>query len=113
MKTLKTFENFNSSSSADEYIKSVLSKLGLKYNENFHDDDAGGDVHGAEIKLDDEYFIFYIFASHPDKESATYHITYYIDGELIDDFSTPDLEGSLTSLINPSEETSYIKNEKV
>ena len=102
MKILKTFENYLNSSSADEYIKSVLSKFGLEYEENVHDD-AGNLCIKADSRLNDEDeafdFIFYIFASHPDKESATYHITFLIDGRIEDNFSTPDLEGSIRSMI--------------
>ena len=102
MKILKTFENYLNSSSADEYIKSVLSKFGLQYEENVHDD-AGNLCIKADSRLNDEDeafdFIFYIFASHPDKESATYHITFLIDGRIEDNFSTPDLEGSIRSMI--------------
>lgn len=101
MKILKTFENFNSSS-ADEYIKSVLSKFGLEYEEDVYDD-AGNLCIKADSRLNDEDeafdFIFYIFASHPDKESATYHITFLIDGRIEDNFSTPDLESSIRSMI--------------
>jgi hypothetical protein len=102
MKTIKTFENFNSSS-ADEYIKSVLSKFGLEYEENVHDD-AGNLCIKAESSLNDEgklsEFIFYIFASHPDKEHATYHITFLVDGRIEDEFSTTDLEVSIEKCIS-------------
>jgi hypothetical protein len=93
MKILKTFENFNSSSS-DEYIKSVLSKFGLEYEEDVHDD-AGNLCTKAEFKNG----IFYIFSTHPDKESATYHIEFLANGRIEDKFSTPDLEGSIRSMI--------------
>ena len=102
MKILKTFENYLNSSSADEYIKSVLSNFGLQYEEDVYDD-AGNLCIKADSRLNDEDeafdFIFYIFASHPDKESATYHITFLIDGRIEDNFSTPDLEGSIRSMI--------------
>ena len=102
MKILKTFESFNSPS-ADEYIKSVLTKFGLEYEENVHDD-AGNLCIKAESRLNDEDevfdFIFYIFASHPDKESANYHITFLIDGRIEDEFSTTDLEGSIEKCIS-------------
>ena len=102
MKIIKTFENFNSSS-ADEYIKSVLSKFGLKYEEGVHDD-SGNLCIKAESRLHDEDevldFIFYICASHPDKESANYYITFLIDGRIEDKFSTTDLEGSIENCIS-------------
>ena len=102
MKIIKTFENFNPSS-ADEYVKSVLSKLGLEYEENVHDDDGNLCIK-AESSLNDEDevfdFIFYIFVSHPDKESASYHITFLIDGRIEDRFSTTDLEGSIEKCIS-------------
>jgi len=96
MKILKTFENFNSSS-ADEYIKSVLSKFGLKYEEDVHDD-AGNLCIKAEF-IDDKTGIFYICASHPDKEHATYHIQFLVNGRIEDEFSTPNLEDSIRSMI--------------
>ena len=96
MKILKTFENFNSPS-ADEYIKSVLTKFGLEYEENVHDD-AGNLCIKAEF-TDDKHGMFYIFSSHPDKENATYHIEFLVNGRIEDKFSTPDLEGSIRSLI--------------
>lgn len=103
MKLIKTFENFSNSSSSDEYIKSVLSNFGLQYEEDVHDD-AGNLCIKADSRLNDEDeafdFIFYIFASHPDKESATYHITFLIDGRIEDNFSTPDLEGSIEQCIS-------------
>ena len=102
MKILKTFENYLNSSSADEYIKSVLSKFGLEYEENVHDD-AGNLCIKADSRLNDEDeafdFIFYIFASHPDKESATYHIQFIVNGRIEDEFSTTNLEGSIRSMI--------------
>jgi hypothetical protein len=97
MKILKTFENFNSSSSADEYIKSVLSKFGLEYEEDVHDD-AGNLCIKAEF-IDDKTGIFYIFASHPDKEHATYHIQFLVNDRIEDEFSTPNLEDSIRSMI--------------
>ena len=101
MKTLKTFENFNSSS-ADEYIKSVLSKFGLEYEEDVYDD-AGNLCIKADSRLHDEDevldFIFYIFASHPNKENSTYHIEFLVNGRIEDKFSTTDLEGSIRSMI--------------
>lgn len=66
MKIIKTYENFNSnSSSADEYIKSVLSKFGLEYEEGVHDDEGNLCIK-AEFN-DDRNGIFYICASHPKK----------------------------------------------
>lgn len=97
MKILKTFENFSNSSSSDEYIKSVLSKFGLEYEEDVHDD-AGNLCIKAEFN-DDKNGIFYIFASHPDKENATYHIQFIVNGRIEDNFSTPDLENSIRSMI--------------
>ena len=96
---LKTFENFNqSSSSADEYIKSVLSKFGLKYEEDVHDDD--GNLCIKSEFTDDKTGIFYIFASHPNKEHATYHITFLLGGRIEDRFSTTDLKGSIEECIS-------------
>ena len=102
MKILKTFENFNSPS-ADEYIKSVLTKFGLEYEEigawhNGHDD-AGNLCIKAEF-TDDKHGMFYIFASHPDKENATYHIEFLVNGRIEDEFSTTDLEGSIEKCIS-------------
>ena len=83
-------------------IKSVLSKFGLEYEENVHDD-AGNLCIKAESRLNDEDevfdFIFYIFASHPDKENATYHIKFLVNGRIEDEFSTPDLESAIRSMI--------------
>lgn len=93
MKILKTFENFKSSS-ADEYIKSVLTKFGLEYEEDVHDD-AGNLCIKAEF-TDDKHGVFYIY---PDKENATYHIEFLVNGRIEDKFSTPDLESSIKSLI--------------
>jgi hypothetical protein len=95
MKILKTFENFNSS--ADEYIKSVLSKFGLEYEEDVPDDDGNLTIKSEFI--DNKDGIFYIRASHPDKESSTYHIQFLVNGRIEDKFSTPDLEGSIRSMI--------------
>jgi len=101
MKHLKLFENFNSSS--DEYIKSTLSKLGLSYEENVHDE-AGNLCIKAESGLNDEdkhfEFTFYISASHPDKEISTYHVTFLVDGRVEDEFSTVDLERSIQDCIS-------------
>lgn len=97
MKILKTFENFSNSSSSDEYIKSVLSKFGLEYEEDVHDD-AGNLCIKAEFN-DDANGIFYIFSSHPDKENATYHIQFIVNGRIEDEFSTPDLESAIRSMI--------------
>lgn len=80
---------------ADEYIKSVLTKFGLEYEEDVHDD-AGN----LCIKAESNNLIFYIFASHPDKESATYHIEFLVNGRIDSNFSTPDLEGSIKQCIS-------------
>ena len=96
MKILKTFENFNTSS-ADEYIKLILSKFGLDYNDNVYDDDGNRCIKTEFI--DDKDGIFYIFASHPNKENATYHITFLVNGQIEDKFSTIDLESSIRSMI--------------
>jgi hypothetical protein len=101
MKNIKTFESFKTSSS-DEYIKSVLSKFGIEYEEDVHDDEGNlcikvdSRLHDNDDVLD---FIFYIFASHPDKEHATYHIQFLVNGRIENNFSTTDLEGSIRSLI--------------
>jgi len=102
MKIIKTFENFNSSSS-EEYIKSVLSNIGLKYEEDVLDDNGNLCIKAESNLIDDENtfdFTFYIFASHPDKENATYNITFLSDGRIEDNFSTTDLEGSIKSCID-------------
>lgn len=85
MKNIKTFENFKLSS-ADEYIKSVLLKFGLEYEENVYDS-AGNLCIKAEFD-DDKYGIFYISASHPDKEFATYNIEFLVNDRLEGIYST-------------------------
>lgn len=98
MLKLKTFESFNSS---DKYIKSALSKFGLKYEKEYYN---GNLCIKAESSLNDNGdvfdFTFYIFASHPDKESATYHITFLIDGRIENSFSTTNLEKSIENCIS-------------
>lgn len=81
-------------SSADEYIKTLLSKFGLEYEEDVHDDDGNLCIK-AEFSDDNEDYIFYISASHPDKESATYNIKLLVNGQIEDKFSTADLESSM------------------
>jgi hypothetical protein len=84
MKIMKTFEGFNTSS-ADEYIKSTLSKFGLEYEEDIHDDD--GNLCIRANWNDDKDHIVYIRASHPEKEKADYHITLLVNGQIEDKYS--------------------------
>lgn len=110
MKHIKKFENFNSwekSESADEYVKSVLSKLGLKYEEDVHDDDGNLCIK-AEFN-GDKNGIFYILTSHPNKEDSTYHIQFLVNGQIEDKFSTPDLEGSIKEMIDKLNDDSEMR----
>ena len=75
----------------------------MKYEEDVPDDDGNLCIK-SESSLQDEGevfdFIFYIHSSHPDKEYATYHITFLVDGRIENKFSTPNLEGSLIDCIS-------------
>lgn len=98
MKRIKLFENFNSS--ADEFIKTILSEFGLTYEEDIHDDDGNLCIKSSEI-LDERLGYFLIFASHPDKKYSNYNITFYVNGQIDYNFNTTSdgLKDSIRSCI--------------
>jgi hypothetical protein len=102
--TIKTFESF---SSADNYVKSILSKFELKYEEGVYDDDGNRCIkvyipQSESVTLYND-IILYIFVSHPNKENAVYHLKLLVNGQIEEDFSTTDIEGTISSLMKIEE----------